>query len=314
MADYDVVIVGGGPAGLVSARYAIHARLNAAIVTPVLGGKINYPFALRDLRPDNVVWGAQLVNDFEKIVASTAELPHITQEVARIRRNDNSEFVLRLADGSEIGARSVIVATGASPQRLYVEGEKEFWGLGVSFSAVSHAPYFAGRDVAIVGGHRRTLLAALELAPLARQIYLIAAMPNAMSQFPEAERILALPNVHSFIGWEVQAILGDDFVTGINLVGANGETRQLAVEGVFVQMALLPNSELIRDLVEVGEEGHILVNQRCETSVPGIFAAGDVTNIHTEQVLAAIGEGAKAALSAWEYLAACRKSTRPRTH
>ena len=204
-------------------------------------------------------------------------------------------------------ARSVILATGAAPQRLYVEGEKELWGHGVSFSAASHAPYFAGRDVAIVGGHRRTLVAALELAPIARQVYLIAALPHAMAQLPDAERALTLPNVTSFIGWEVQAIEGDEYVTGISLVGANGETRQLAVDGIFVQMALLPNNEMVRDLVEhgleVGEEGHILVNQRCETSVPGLFAAGDVTNIHTEQVLAAIGEGAKAALSAWEYLA-----------
>jgi alkyl hydroperoxide reductase subunit F len=151
------------------------------------------------------------------------------------------------------------------------------------------------------------LIAALELAPIARQIYLIAALPHAMAQLPEAERVLRLPNVTPFIGWEVQAIVGDHYVTGINLVGANGETRQLAVDGVFVQMALLPNNEMVRPLVErglqVGEEGHLMINQRCETSIPGLFAAGDVTNIHTEQVLAAIGEGAKAALSAWEYLA-----------
>ncbi len=104
----------------------------------------------------------------------------------------------------------------------------------------------------------------------------------------------------------MQAIFGDDFVSGIRLVGANGETRELAVDGVFVQMGLLPNNEMIRTLVDDGlkisEEGNIMINQRCETSLPGLFAAGDVTNIHTEQVLVAIGEGAKAALSAWEYL------------
>jgi thioredoxin reductase len=306
MSIYDVAIVGGGPAGLVAARYCVHARLNAAIIAPELGGKVNYPFALRDLHPANVVWGAQLVAQFEQTIAGAPEIAHMAQEVAKISRNESGEFVLHLADGSKLEARAVIVATGAAPQRLYVEGEKEFWGHGVSFSAVSHAPYFAGRDVAIVGGHRRTLIAALELAPIARQIYLIAALPHAMAQWPEAERVLALPNVTSFIGWEVQAILGDMFVTEISLVGANGETRQLPVDGVFVQMALLPNNELVRDLVEVGlelgEEGHILINQRCESSLPGLFAAGDVTNIHTEQVLAAIGEGAKAALSVWEYL------------
>lgn len=311
---YDIAIVGGGPAGLVAARYCAHARLNATIIAPGLGGKVNYPFALRDLQPDNVVWGAQLVAQFEQIVQNTPGLPHIAQEASKIEYHkngqENSQFTIHLADGTTVQSRAIILATGAAPQRLYVEGEKELWGHGVSFSAVSHAPYFAGRDVAVVGGHRRTLIAALELAPIARQVYLIASLPQAMSQLPEAEQVLALPNVTSFINWEVQAILGDSYVTNISLVGLNGETRQLPVDGVFVQMGLLPNNEVVRDLVdrhdgpriEVGEEGHIIVNQRCETSLPGFFAAGDVTNIHTEQVLAAIGEGAKAALSAWEYI------------
>jgi thioredoxin reductase len=314
MTTYDVAIVGGGPAGLVAARYCLHARLNVAIITPQLGGKVNYTFALRDLQPQNVVWGAQLVAQFEAMVTAAVELPQFGHEVTTIDLIDldgevgeGRGFTLQLADGNNLAARAVILATGAAPQRLYVEGEKEFWGHGVSFSAVSHAPYFAGRDVAIIGGHRRTLIAALELGPIARQIYLIAALPQAMAQLPEAERVLRLPNVTPFIGWEVQAIVGDHYVTGISLVGANGETRQLAVDGVFVQMALLPNNEMVRPLVEqglqMGEEGHVLINQRCETSIPGLFAAGDVTNIHTEQVLAAIGEGAKAALSAWEYLA-----------
>lgn len=303
MPTYDVVIVGGGPAALVAARYCIHAHLNAAIITPELGGRVNYPFALRDQHLTNVVWGAQLVAEFEHIVTSASQLHHVVREVSKVTQKENEHFVLHVADGSKLEARSVIVATGAAPQRLYVEGEKEYWGKGVSYSAVSHAPFFAGRDVAVVGGHRRTLVAALELAPIARQIYLIAALPHAMSNLPEAKSVMGLANVTSFINWEVQAVLGDDYVTGIVLVGANGETRELAVDGVFVQMALLPNNEMIRGLVELGEEGHILINQRCETSRPGLFAAGDVTNIHTEQVLAAMGEGAKAALSAWEYLA-----------
>lgn len=300
---YDVIIVGGGPAALVAGRYCLHARLHAAIVAPEIGGRFNYPFALRDLQPANSVWGAQLLAHFEQILVSARELLHIAQLVTKITPTDTGRFTLQLADGDSLEARTVILASGAMPQRLYVEGEKEFWGRGVSFSAVSHAPYFAGRDVAVVGNNRRTLVAALELAPIARQIYLIATMHQAMYQLPEAELVLALPNVTPFINWEVQAILGDDFVTGISLVGANGETRQLAVDGIFVQMALLPYNEMIRELVEVGEEGHVIVNHRCETSLPGLFAAGDVTNIQSEQVLAAIGEGAKAALSAWEYLA-----------
>jgi alkyl hydroperoxide reductase subunit AhpF len=303
MSVYDVLIVGGGPAGLVAARYCLHAHLHAAIITPELGGKVNYPFALRDLHPVNVVWGAQLVSQFEQIVAEAQPMQQIPQHVSQITAAEDGAYQLRLTDGNTLRSRAVILATGAAPQRLYVEGEREYWGRGVSFSAVSHAPYFEGRDVAIIGGHRRTLIATLELAGLARRIFLIATHPQALAELPEAARVRAAPNVTFFTNWEVQAVVGDEYVTHINLVGINGETRQLAVDGVFVQMALIPNSELARDLVELDKEGHIIINHRCETSRPGIFAAGDVTNIQSEQVLVAIGEGAKAALSAWEYLA-----------
>ncbi|OUC08414.1 hypothetical protein RY27_09130, partial [Litorilinea aerophila] len=188
------------------------------------------------------------------------------------------------------------------PKRLYVAGEREFWGRGVSFSAISHAPLFKDRNVAVVGSGDRALIATLELAALARQVYLIVAQPQELAELPLAAKVMARPNVSLFRDWEVQEVVGDEFVTGISLVGSNGETRQVAVEGVFVQFPLLPNNELVRGLVTLDEDGHIYVNHRCETNVPGLFAAGDVTNIHAEQVLVAIGEGAKAGLSAWEYL------------
>lgn len=302
MTNYDVVIIGGGPAGLVAAGYCLYAHLNAAILTPELGGKVNYPFALRGFKPENIVWGAQLVAQFEQMLAGARDVPHLATQATAIEQTPEGRFFLRLRDGDHIVARTVIVATGAAPQRLYVAGEREYWGRGVSFSAISHAPYFSGRDVAVVGGGRRTLVATLELAQIARRVYLIAARPQRMAALPEAAQVQALPNVTFFSNWEVQAIVGDEFVNAIQLVGVNGETRQLPVDGVFIQFALLPNNELVRALVQLDEDGHIVVNHRCETSLPGLFAAGDVTNIQSEQVLVAIGEGAKAALSAWEYL------------
>lgn len=302
MTGYDVVIIGGGPAGLVAAGYCLHAQLNAVIMTPELGGKVNYPFALRDLKPENVVWGAQLVAQFEQMLAEAKGLPHLMDQAASLQREADGSFVIRTREGETIRARTVILATGAAPQRLYVEGEREYWGRGVSFSAISHAPYFSDRAVAVVGGGRRTLVAALELAQIARQVYLIAARPQSMAELPEAALVQGLSNVTAFSNWEVQAIVGDEYVQAIQLVGVNGETRQLSVDGVFVQLALLPNSELVRNVAELDAGGHVIVNHRCETSVPGLFAAGDVTNIQSEQVLVAIGEGAKAALSAWEYL------------
>lgn len=330
MADFDVAIVGGGPAGLIAAAYALHAHLDTAVFTRELGGKVNYPFALRDVARTEPVWGANLVREFEEQITKQSQLHHDRREVLSIRTDAHNLFHLRVgaprsgpgpADGdenhtgdtpdlkdaqeaqeAEVTARTVIIATGAAPQRLYVSGEKEYWGRGVSFSAVSHAPYFAGRDVAVVGNGRRALVAALELSPICRHIYFIAANAQALSNIPDAQRVQAASNVSIFHNWEVQQILGDEFVTGIGLVGANGETRQLAVEGVFIEFALLPNNEMVRGLVELDHDGYICIDQRCATSVPGLFAAGDVTNIHAEQVLVAMGEGAKAALSAWEYL------------
>jgi thioredoxin reductase len=302
----DVVIAGGGPAGLVAARYCLHARLTTALVAPELGGKVTAPFAIRGVEPDGTDWGAQLVHEFASAVAGASGLTHIEQQATRIQRDDSGDFAVALSDGSQLQAHSVIVATGAAPQRLYVAGEKEFWGRGLSFSAISHAPFFQDRDVAVIGGGQRTLVAALELARIAHRVYLILARPQAMAELPAGEQVRQQRNVRPFVNWEVQEVQGDDFVTALGLVGANGETRQLPVEGIFIEFGLLPNNELVRGLVTLDEDGHILVNQRCETNVPGLFAAGDVTNIQSEQVLVAIGEGAKAALSAWEYLATHR--------
>ena len=302
MADYAVAIVGGGPAGLVAARYALHAQIPVALVAPSLGGKVNYRFALRGMPPVDTVWGASVVHEFEGFVAEHPQV-FIQQETTKIERLADGRFRIRLADGASLDARTVILTTGASPQRLYVPGELEFTMNGVSYSAISHAPFFRDRDVAVVGGGERALIASLELATLARQVYLIAANPQAMAELPAARRVLKHPKVSVFRHWEVQQIVGDGFVEGINLVGANGETRFLAVEGVFVQFSLMPNIEMVRELVELDHNGHVQVNELCETSVPGFFAAGDVSSVHAEQVMVALGEGAKAALSAWQYLA-----------
>lgn len=316
MADFDLAIVGGGPAGLVAARYALHAQLKTGLFTRELGGKVNYPFALRGLERVEPVWGAPLVHEFEERLVGHKELHHDTRQVTKVVKAEDGSFVLHLAAGNGIAndtenegktpntvlARAVIVATGAAPQRLYVHGETEFWGRGVSFSAVSHAPFFVGRDVAVVGNGRRAMVAALTLSPIANHVYFVAASLQSLDDSPEARSIRDQANITVFKQWEVQQIIGDEFVTGLGLVGANGETRRLDVEGVFIEFALLPNNELLRGVVDFDQEGHICIDQRCATRVPGLFAAGDVTNIHAEQVMVAIGEGAKAALSAWEYL------------
>ncbi len=298
MAEYDVVVIGGGPAGLAATFYALQAQLNVALIAPDLGGKVSYPFELRGMPPVDAVWGADLVHQFETHITHKLK-NHLRQEVKKITERNGNGFELVLADDTVVGARTLIICTGAHPQRLFVEGEKEYFGRGVSFSAVSHAQFFQGRN-----GGERSLPAALKLGTIANRVYFVVANAKLDSHSRIAETVLRNPKVYIFRGWEVQRINGDDFVTSLDLVDDNGETRTLAVEGIFVEFGLLPNNELVQDLVAMDEDGHILVNQRCETNVPGLFAAGDVTNVHAEQVAVALGEGAKAALSAWSYLAA----------
>lgn len=301
MADYDIVVIGGGPAGLAATLYAHQAGVRVALVASSLGGKVSYPFQLRGLPAVESAWGTDLVQQFEAHVEAKVQAL-FPREVAQVAQRKGGGFQLKLSDASLLTARSLIICTGAQPQRLYVQGEKEFQGRGVSFSAISHAQFFRGRTVAVVGGERG-LAAVLKLAPLVSRVYYIVAQKHDLHNLQLSESLLRNTKIQPFFDWEVQRIEGDEFVTGIDLVGANGETRMLAVEGVFVEFGLLPNVEPVRDLVDLDEDGHIIVNQRCETSVPGLFAAGDVTNVYAEQVPVAIGEGVKAALSAWSYLA-----------
>jgi thioredoxin reductase len=226
----------------------------------------------------------------------------VLQEAKHVTWCRNGEFQLTLENSELLTARSLIVCTGAQPQRLYVPGEHEFIGRGVSFSAISHAQFFRNRNVAVVGGER-ALNAVLKLSSIAKRVDYILAREHELSDSPLVQRALSDPKILIFREWEVQQIIGDQYVTDLGLVAANGETRQLAVDGVFVELGLLPNNELVHELVELDEAGRIVVNHYCETSVPGLFAAGDVTNVYAEQVPVAIGEGVKAALSVWSYLA-----------
>jgi len=299
--EYDVAIIGGGPAGLAAACYALQAQLRVALVTPTIGGKVLYPFQLRGLPAVDSIRGTDLVQQFVAYVEAKVTTM-VPQEAKYVTLCRNGEFQLTLENSVLLTARSLILCTGAHPQRLYVPGENEFMGRGVSYSAVSHAQFFRNRNVAVVGGER-ALNAALKLAAIAKQVYYILAHERELGPSPFVEKALSEPKIAFFRDWEVQQIVGDQFVTHLGLVALNGETRSLVVDGVFVELGLLPNNEIVRDVVELDEVGRIVVNNHCETSLPGIFAAGDVTNVYAEQVPVAIGEGVKAALSVWSYLA-----------
>lgn len=301
ISEYDVAIVGGGPAGLAAAAYLRRVALRRTVlIAESLGGKVYYPFSLRDLPRVDHVWGGDLCEELEQYVKD--QLVEIEETVVKHVVQKDAIFDIQLGNDRHINARTVIITTGAGFKRTYVDGEKRLWGRGVSFSAISHARHFEGRPVAVVGNGPRALVAALELAAIASRVYLIAPRLSKLAELPAANLVLEHPDVTVFRHWELQQIVGDDFVSGVQLVGINGEVRQVSVEGVFVQLELLPNNDIVRGLVEMDHYGFIKINQRCETSVDGLFAAGDITDARAELVPVALGEGAKAALSAWEYL------------
>lgn len=300
---FDAVVLGGGPAGLAAAAYLLYAHLNVALVSPDLGGKVTYPFALRDVPHQDTVWGASLVHELAQRVAAGLQ-HHVRDTAEHVQRLDDGAFQLVLTGGDTIESTAVVVCTGVRAQRLFVAGEAEYWGKGLSYSAISHAPLFAGRNVAVLGGGERSIAALQILIPLASHIDYIEARPQPVADRAQADAILSHPRVSVFRGWEVQQVVGDEFVTGVDLVGINGEVRTLPEEGVFVQFGLLPNNSAVRSLVELDDNGHIVIDENCATNTPGLFAAGDVTTVYAEQVPVSIGEGAKAGLSAWQYVAA----------
>lgn len=296
---YDIAVIGGGPAGITATAYALHAQLNLVLIAPEIGGRIEHHFSLRDQPHIDTVWGADVVHQFAGY-AGSMPLTHRTEEAAHVSIRDRG-FRVELDDGEYVYARTVIVATGAHPRRLHLPGEDAFRGRGISYSALSHAPLFISRDVAIVGNGTRAVQAVFEVASLAAHVSFIVPEWDMLTS-PLLEKVLAHPKVDVYRNWHAHAIIGDSFVTGIEVSSAEGETRRLDADGVFFQFALIPNSGCVHGVVDLDRYERIVINQRCETNVPGLFAAGDVTTVAGEQVPIAIGEGAKAALGAWEYL------------
>ncbi len=295
---YDLIILGGGPAGLTAAAYALHKRLETLVISEDLGGKTSYHFRTPWMEGFETITGTEVVNRF-KSQLEYLDFAHEINCAAQVIKADHGFSVLT-NDQKQFEARSVIVATGTTPNRLTVPGERQLLGRCLSYSALSHAPLFIDRNVALVGRGQRALRGAAELAAVARSLVLI--LPDAQDLSTTlGKKLQADPKVKIVSGYRVQEILGDSFVSGIAL-RHNGTGQEIALDGLFVEMGVTPNIQMVADIVNLGPSGRIVVDPRMATSCLGIFAAGDITETFTEQVLVAIGEGAKAALNAYEYL------------
>lgn len=296
---YDLIVIGGGPAGLTATIYAIRKRLNVLLISKDLGGKTNYHLSLPWIEDYQVIKGLEVVNKFRTELEYLDFARHI-EAVEKVEKKDQ-HFVVTTKGGAALEAKAVIIATGARQVLMKVPGEKEYMMKGLCYSALSYAPLFIDKSVIVIGDQDLALRSAGELATVASQVTMICSNDKLFDS-PLGKKLKQAKNVKIMQGCEIVEVQGDKYARRLVVKDSAGKLISLEADGMFVEKALTAASSMVSDLVKLDEQGRIIVDCACRTNVPGLFAAGDVTNGYAEQVLIAVGDGAKAALSAYEYL------------
>ncbi|MGR3295215.1 MAG: NAD(P)/FAD-dependent oxidoreductase [Candidatus Bathyanammoxibius sp.] len=301
--EHELMIIGCGPAAITAAIYAARKRIDIQILSEDIGGQVATTFGIENYPGFSYITGPELV---EKLVEQLNQFDidrQVGERVTKLSRVDGS-YVAVTGSGKEYSAQSAVVATGAQPRELGVPGEQEFRGKGVSYCATCDAPLFAGATVAVVGGGNSALSAAFELGRIASKVYLISRRQWRANEAPLIEGVKAAVNIEPIIGYVVERIAGEDVVKGVTIKPLEGEggVRSLTLDGIFVEIGLLPNSGLVKGLVGINDSGEIIVDCHTRTGIPGLFAAGDVTNVRDKQIVIAAGQGALAAMGVFEFL------------
>ena len=298
---YDTLVLGAGPAGIAAAIYLVRKGVVTGVIAQSLGGQVAWTAGIENYPGYRLIDGAALVERFREQVEEFSPDLALGLEISAVSLAGGL-FRVR-AGGGEYAARTVIVATGKRPRLLGVPGEQRLLGRGVAFCATCDAPLYRGRVVGVVGGGNSGIAAALDLARVAERVLLFQDQGRLTADPVLERRVRAEPRVEILLGTAVTEVLGDESVRGVRVRAAAGAPRDIPLEGLFVEIGLHPNSEPVRGLAPMNGRGEIEVDCACRTSVPGLFAAGDVTGVPYKQIVIAAGEGAKAALSACDYLA-----------
>lgn len=295
---YDLVIIGAGPAGITAAVYAARKKMDSLVVTKDIGGQASLSGDIQNYTGYQFITGPELAIKFEEHMRKFNFDIKENEEVKELI-SEKGAFLVK-TDKDNYQAKTVIVASGKRSRELGVTGEREFKNKGLTYCATCDGPLFAERDVAVIGGGNSALDAVLQLTKIANKIYVINITDNLTGDGIMQEKIRADNKVSIFNNSRVKEILGDSFVQTIK-IEEDKEEKVLDVQGIFVEIGLIPNSDFAPSL-EKNERKEIIVNQQNETNIPGIFAAGDVTNVPEKQIIIAAGEGAKAVLSTFRYL------------
>ncbi|MFH1594638.1 MAG: FAD-dependent oxidoreductase [Candidatus Omnitrophota bacterium] len=296
---YDLIIIGAGPAGITASVYAARKRMNFIVIAEFLGGQTALSGDIENYTGYQFITGPELAQKFEE---------HIKKYGIGVRENERVIEVTKRGDEvsvktekGEYISRTAIIASGTRWRELGVPGEKEYKNRGVTYCVTCDGPLFSGKNVAVIGGGNSGLEAALQLIKIAKHVYLINIAPDLTGDAVLQEKVMGSDKASILNSTSVTEITGDKMAGAIK-INSRGKERSIPVEGIFVEIGLIPNSEFVKG-IEKNERNEIKVNSKNETDVPGIFAAGDVTDAPEKQIIVAAGEGSKAALSAFRYLA-----------
>jgi len=305
-APYEVLIIGGGPAGAAAAVYAARKGIRTGIVAERFGGQTMDTLAIENFISVLETEGPKFAAALEAHVRHYGVDVMTLQRVARVdpAAQPGGHATVVLDNGAELKARAVIVATGARWRNMNVPGEAEYRTKGVAYCPHCDGPLFKGKDVAVIGGGNSGVEAAIDLAGVVKSVTLLEFADQLKADQVLVDKLRSLPNVTIHVNAQTTQVLGD----GQKMTGLRWKDRVTGAEhapelaGVFVQIGLVPNTEFLKGTVELSKFGEVIVDARCHTSVPGVFAAGDVTTVPYKQIIIATGEGAKAALSAFDHL------------
>jgi len=298
---YELIIIGGGPAGMTAAVYAARKKLNTLLISYDIGGQVLWTTGIENYMGYQFIEGLELMKKFEEQVKQFP-LDMKTGEKVSSLSQTNGGFEVRTDKGESYQAKAAIIATGKRPRQLNVPGEEKLRGRGVTYCAICDGPLFTGENVAVIGGGNSALEAAEDMFKIADHVYLVSLTPLTGDQIL-IDKVKAANNLTMFLEHEVLEIKGESRVKGIKIRDLKSkQERELDVGGIFIEIGLIPNSEPFKGIASLNGFGEIEVSCANETGVPGLFAAGDVTNIPEKQIVVAAGEGAKAALKAHRYL------------
>lgn len=298
---YDVIVAGGGPAGVSAAIYSARKGLRVAIVAERIGGQVKETVGIENLISVSHTTGSELADNLK------THLMQYPVDLLEHRKIESVEIIGKekqvvTSVGETFSAPALIIATGASWRKLNVPGETEYIGRGVAFCPHCDGPFYKGKHVAVVGGGNSGIEAAIDLAGICFKVTVFEFMDELKADSVLQEKAKSLPNVEIFVSSQTTEVIGNgDKLTALRIKDRKTEEERLVeLDGVFVQIGLAANSAAFRDAVEMNRPGEIVIDAHCRTNVPGIYAAGDVSTVPYKQIIIAMGEGAKAALSAFE--------------